>query len=48
MRCVPALLSVALLLVATPASGASTSAPRLNELTSRDAVLGWVWAYRSK
>ena len=43
MRCVFALL-IALLLF--PAS-AGAAAPKLDELTSRGAVLGWMWAYRA-
>jgi hypothetical protein len=43
MRCVFALL-IALLLF--PAS-AGAAAHKLDELTSRDAMLGWMWAYRA-
>src|SRR4051812_18285557 len=45
MRCVTALL-VAFLLFPVAAS-AGANAPKIDELTSRDAVLGWIWAYRA-
>jgi hypothetical protein len=45
MRCVSALL-VAFLLFPVAAS-AGANAPKIDELTSRDAVLGWIWAYRT-
>ena len=47
MRCVSALVIAFLLFPAAAFAAPANGAPKLDELTSRDAVLGWIWAYRA-
>jgi hypothetical protein len=41
-------LGILLVVLLVPCAASASPAPRIDQLTSRDALLGWMWSYRAK